>query len=213
MTRMNLSPRHDPIVPNLALRISRVISLPSQVRSSGEEARRGTSGRPERGTVSIGRHNRHRREPPESRAVSSAGRMVSSLFRSEKSGNRAYILVEKVRDPTVPRQETDGTPLPSKNCIFPSVPPLIGRVLGFRSRRERRIASVGCIGRVRVVPRGPLGLVASPNPRVPGPDLTQKKRVSPRRRTRHRAPDYSREILTFRALRLRLRARRPPAMS
>lgn len=175
MTRMNLSPRHDPIVPNLALRISRVISLPSQVRSSGEEARRGTSGRPERGTVSIGRHNRHRREPPESRAVSSAGRMVSSLFRSDKSGNPAYILVEKVRDPTVPRQETDGTPLPSKNCIFPSVPPLIGRVLGFRSRRERRIASVGCIGRVRVVPRGPLGLVASPNPRVPGPDLTQKK--------------------------------------
>ena len=175
MTRMNLSPRHDPIVPNLALRISRVISLPSQVRSSGEEARRGTSGRPERGTVSIGRHNRHRREPPESRAVSSAGRMVSSLFRSDKSGNPAYILVEKVRDPTVPRQETDGTPLPSKNCIFPSVPPLIGRVLGFRSRRERRIASVGCIGRVRVVPRGPLGFVASPNPRVPGPDLTQKR--------------------------------------
>ncbi len=175
MTRMNLSPRHDPIVPNLALRISRVISLPSQVRSSGEEARRGTSGRPERGTVSIGRHNRHRREPPESRAVSSAGRMVSSLFRSDKSGNPAYILVEKVRDPTVPRQETDGTPLPSKNCIFPSIPPLIGRVLGFRSRRERRIASVGCIGRVGVVPRGPLGVVASPNPRVPGPDLTQKK--------------------------------------
>ena len=49
--------------------------------------------------------------------------MVSSLFRSDKSGNPAYILVEKVRDPTVPRQETDGTPLPSKNCIFPSVPP------------------------------------------------------------------------------------------
>jgi len=47
--------------------------------------------------VSFGRHNRHRREPPESRAVTSAGRMVSSLFRSDKSGNPAYILVEKVR--------------------------------------------------------------------------------------------------------------------
>ena len=165
----------------MALRISRGgFFQPGPFHQVPVPGRRGAQrdvARPPRArrTVSIGRHNRHRREPPESRAVSSAGRMVSSLFRSDKSGNPAYILVEKVRDPTVPRQETDGTPLPSKNCIFPSIPPLIGRVLGFRSRRERRIASVGCIGRVGVVPRGPLGVVASPNPRVPGPDLTQKK--------------------------------------
>ena len=47
--------------------------------------------------------------------------MVSSLFRSDKSGNPAYILVEKVRDPDPDwlRPETDGTHLPGERCIIP----------------------------------------------------------------------------------------------
>ena len=111
--------------PNLARWI-----LPGPFHQVPVPGRRGAqrdAARPPRArrTVSIGRHNRHRREPPESRAVSSAGRMVSSLFRSDKSGNPAYILVEKVRDPSpiVLRQQTDGTPLPRRNdALFPSVP-------------------------------------------------------------------------------------------
>ena len=166
----------------MALNLARWI-LPGPFHQVPVPGRRGAQrdvARPPRArrTVSIGRHNRHRREPPESRAVSSAGRMVSSLFRSDKSGNPAYILVEKVRDPDPDplRPETDGTPLPGERCIIPfGSRPLSAGFWGFQSRRERPIASVGCIGRVRVVPRGPLGVVASPNPRVPGPDLTQKK--------------------------------------
>ena len=122
----------------MALRISRggFFQVPSiKSRCLGEEARRGDVARPPRArrTVSIGRHNRHRREPPESRAVSSAGRMVSSLFRSDKSGNPAYILVEKVRDPdpdcAAPR---DGRHSLTRRKMHYSLrfPPLIGRVLG-----------------------------------------------------------------------------------
>lgn len=44
--------------------------------------------------------------------MTSAGRMVSSLFRSDKSGNPAYILVEKVRSNPRARvtRLADGTP-------------------------------------------------------------------------------------------------------
>ena len=205
----------------MALRISRggFFQVPSiKSRCLGEEARRGTPhGRPERdapclsaGTTATGAS---RRRVARCRARGgwspACFARISPATPPTSSSRRCAI-----RTLTVLRPETDGTPLPGERCIIPfGSRPLSAGFWGFQSRRERPIASVGCIGRVRVVPRGPLGVVASPNPRVPGPDLTQKKRVSPRRRTRHRAPDYSREILTFRALRLRLRARRPPAMS
>ena len=121
-------------VPDLALRISRGgFFHPSSPGAWRRGAQRDARPPRARRTVSIGRHNRHRREPPESRAVSSAGRMVSSLFRSDKSGNPAYILVEKVRDPSpiVLRQQTDGTPLPGEMMHYSlRFPPLIGRVLG-----------------------------------------------------------------------------------
>lgn len=116
-----------------------------EVSTRGEEAPEGRRASLLRArTVSFGRHNRHRREPPESRAVTSAGRMVSSLFRSDKSGNPAYILVEKVRSkPMRARDETGGI-IPS-----PSDPHRRG-FTGFRCREGRPMASDGRVHDARL---------------------------------------------------------------
>lgn len=167
----------------MALRISRggFFQVPSiKSRCLGEEARRGTShGRPERdapclsaGTTATGAS---RRRVARCRARGgwspACFARISPATPPTSSSRRCAI-----RTLTVLRPETDGTPLPGERCIIPfGSRPLSAGFWGFQSRRERPIASVGCIGRVRVVPRGPLGFVASPNPRVPGPDLTQKK--------------------------------------
>ena len=147
-----------------------------EVSARGEEAPEGRRASLLRArTVSFGRHNRHRREPPESRAVTSAGRMVSSLFRSDKSGNPAYILVEKVR--SNPRARVTRLALP-RNYSFafrPSSPRVYGVPMprratdGVRRTCSRRPARVSDL-----IPRH-----RAPTPARPHTGSDVKNRLSP----------------------------------